>query len=51
MLQVTLQYFSSLVFPALFHSLADSFNVLLPVILVEVGCFDVGWGGGVGVIQ
>ena len=40
-----------LVFPTLLHCLADSFNVLLAVILVEVGCFDIRGGGSVGIIQ
>jgi hypothetical protein len=41
----------SLVFPALFHRLPDALRVLLAVVFVQVGGFDVGRGAGIRVIE
>jgi hypothetical protein len=39
------------VFPALLDNLTDSFDVLAPIVLVEVRRFHVGWRRGVGIVE
>lgn len=41
----------SLVLPALLHCLPDTLRVLLPIILIQVRCLDIGRGASVRVIQ
>ena len=39
------------ILPTLLNSLADSLGVLLPVILIEIRCLDVGWRTGVRIVK
>lgn len=43
--------YRALIFPALLYSLFDTFCVLLPIVLIQVGSFNVRWGPGVGIVE
>lgn len=42
---------SGSVLPAFFHRLAHPFDIFFAVVLVQIRCFNIGRGGGVGVVQ